>query len=117
MIAFPRSVNLSKDEYARLQLETQEAQMNQTRWQLRGPREEAGVGFWRGQPRREGKFGGAKRFAKRGGQRKFEFQEAARRGELMPSRNGAVRVNTGEAWAAMRSGHDGFNSRSPANRI
>ena len=115
LIAFPRSLDLSSDEHQRLQLESQEAAMNRAKWQTRGPLQEANVGYWRGQRLRPGHFGGTKRFAKRGGRRQDEFGAAARRGELMPTQHGAVRCNPGEAYAVMYSGHDGFNSSSPAN--
>ena len=71
---------LSEEEVRRLQIEELDSKLSGKRWQERGPLD-SDTSFWRGQARRSGAYGGAKRFANRGGQRKEHFWQKWKRSE------------------------------------
>ena len=54
----------------------------------------ATVPFWRGQPFRNGNYGGKKRFAKRGGKNQEYYSKLNKLGYLQPTAKGAVRLET-----------------------
>ena len=101
-----RSHNLTKEELARLALEQTIAREAGLKWQDRGPQhgvpnwspgDPPVVKNWRGNPWREGKYGGKVRYARRGGKRREYYAELNRLGFLKPTRHGAVRVNETQA--------------------
>ena len=105
-----RATDLSGEELRRLRSEQAAAATANLPWEERGPSQDyseyvtgasgsssssAGpsVPFWRGNPWREGAYGGKKRFAKRGGQHQEYYARLNRAGMLKPTSSGAVRVD------------------------
>ena len=106
-----RSDDLSPDELGRLRNEQSVAKTAGLSWEERGPAQAyaecttgsssssssgPSVPNWRGQPWREGAYGGKQRFSKRGGQHKEYYDRLNKAGLLKPTPKGAVRVTKPE---------------------
>ena len=97
-----RSTDLTKEELSDLRTEQIDSLCEDVPWSERGPTDDD-VGYWRGQPWRQGHMGGKTGYRKRGGKFAEHYAKLARDGRLMPTRHGAVVVGKGEATDAIRA--------------
>jgi hypothetical protein len=95
-----RQTDLTRQELTTLRTEQVDAVAFDVAWKDRGPSDETAEN-WRGQRFRPGHYGGTKRYAKRGGKNQAYYGGLAAQGMLQPTRNGAVRVEKGEAKGAI----------------
>ena len=95
-----RQTDLTRQELTTLRTEQVDAVAFDVAWKDRGPADETAEN-WRGQRFSQGHYGGTKRYAKRGGKNQAYYGGLAAQGMLQPTRNGAVRVEKGEAKGAI----------------
>ena len=111
-----KSTDLTEAERKRLRHESDASKKANIPWEERGPAQDweamaaakeeakasgapmpsnrATVPFWRGQPFRNGHYGGKMRYAKRGGKNQEYYSKLNKAGLLQPTAKGAVRLET-----------------------